>query len=489
MPYSFDLLDEEQAKGQSQGNGQGDPSQAAPAMTGGGQTFSGGSGAASTDTSAKPSTQFNNTPGTANQGSGFVNLDKYLTANQGNNFGDQFTGKVQGDVDQAKSTLQNSTTDFTNASNQGTTSWNTIGDQVKGIVDNAGDNTTAADATTVQNDANATYNGPQDFTGSAYGGQALGSAQKASQETGALQNEGGRFALLDQFYGRPNYSTGEKSLDGVLAQQGQGVAARQAALGTQGQVLQGNVNQSAQNLDNLATANNATTQDAASQTKNYLGTAQTNFDTDLNNRFAGYNTANAAYNTGVQNGISTDNLSDEDLALFGLQSGQNLYNTDLSSYVNETPAQANLGQFASDQDYAKSAALAQLAGEDPTDLTAANRGEAGTASTMGRDTIDTSRLSNDISTEAQNYAAEMGPAQAALDQNLAAQKLFQQQLADPSITNQDSKNQIAENLRNAQAIYNQQKSAIDNINAAYNSSRKVGGATSAAPPKLGGPIR
>lgn len=403
MPYSFDLLDEQMAK--NKGQGQDQPDDAAPQMTGGGQTFSGSGGSGS----ATPSPQPSNTPqGTATQGSGFVNLDKYVKANQGNNFGDQFTGKVQSDVNQAKDTLQKSSQDFTNASNHGTTNWGDVGDTATGIVNNAGDNTTADDASKIQGWENAQYQGPQSFTGSAYGTAAQGAAQKATQETGALQNEGGRFALLDQFYGRPNYSTGEKSLDNLLAQQGTGVAARQAALGNQGQQLQGNINQSTQGLDNLATANQAASQETAQKTKDLVSGALTGFDTDLDNRFKAYNDANTTYNQGLQSDISDDQLNPDTLAAYGLKSGDSLYNVNLGNYLNPTTTQANLNQFASDQDYAKYLALNQIAGDDPTELLASDRSLAGTGAGMGRDTVNTDQLQKDIASAQSAYTTQNG---------------------------------------------------------------------------------
>lgn len=383
MPFSFDLLDQEQQKKKDQTE---DGAQGAPAMTGGGDSF-GGSSSAPQPGAPK---------GTSQQGSGFVNLDKYMTANQGNNFGGQFTGKVQGDVNQAKQTLDSSATGFTDASNKGTTRWNDVGDTVKGIVDNAGDKTSPDDVSKFQGYAGSKYQGPDNFSGSAYGTKAQGALQKGSQEAGALQSEGGRFALLDQFYGRPKYTTGEKSLDNLLVQNTPGVAARSAGIDNQAKQLTASSGQTTQNLDNLATANRAATQDASKQTQDYLGNAKTGFQTDLDKRFSDYNAGNTAYNQARQGDISDDSLDADTLGLYGLSEGQNLYNVNLGNYLNTTPTQADEGQFASDQDYAKSLALSQLAGEDPSYLTAENRAHAGSGAGMGRDTVDTARLNKDI---------------------------------------------------------------------------------------------
>lgn len=387
MPFAFDLLDEQQKKAQQQQQGEG-----APAMTGGGASF--GSGQAQSSGPAEK--------GTNRQGSGFVGLDQYMNANKGNKFGNQFTGKVQGSLDSAKQSLDQGAQGFTNASNQGSTKWNDVQGQVKGIVDNAGDGTTKDDAAKIQGYQTAKYQGPESFLGTSFGTQAQGSVQKASQQANALQSEGGRFALLDQYFGRPKYNMGEKSLDNLLAQNTPGVAARAQNIGAQAKQLSANAQNQNQQLDNLATANKQATADAAQQTVNYLNQAKTDFDTGLNSRYNDYKTSTQAYNDARRNDLSDDALDADTMSLLGLKEGDSLYNTNLSSYLKDSPM-ASLGQFASDQDYAKYMALSQLAGEDPTLLKADNRAKAGTAVGMGRATVDKNRLQSDIQASQTGY--------------------------------------------------------------------------------------
>ena len=386
-PFSFDLLDEEKQKAQVQDQGAG-----APAMTGGGLSFGAGS----------PQAQPQQEKGTQKQGSGFVGLDQYMNANKGNKFGNQFTGKVQGSVDTAKQTLNQSADAFSNASNQGATKWNDVQGQVKGIVDNAGDATTKEDAAKVQGFANAKYQGPENFLGTAYGTQAQGSVQKASQQAKALQSEGGRFALLDQYFGRPQYNMGQKSLDNLLVQSAPGVAARAQNIGTQAKQVSATAGQKNQELDNLAAANRQATLDASKQTKDYLGQAKTGFETDLNKRYSDYTAANDAYNSALRNDVSDDALGADTLGLYGLNEGQDLYNVNLGNYIQDNP-QDSKGQFASDADYARYLALSQLAGDDPTTLLADDRANAGTAVGMGRATVDKNRLQSDIQASRTGY--------------------------------------------------------------------------------------
>ena len=389
-PYSFDLLDQEQKKKQQEGQ---DDGMGAPAMTGGGSTFGSGQ-----PTQSQPGSE----KGTNQQGSGFVGLDKYMTANKGSGFGNQFTGKVQGTVEAGKNALNQGAEGFTQASNQGTTRWNDVGDTVKGIVDNAGDNTAQDQVSQYQGYANAKYQGPQNFLGSAYGTQAQSAVNKASQEANAFQTEGGRFALLDQYYGRPKYNSGEKALDNLLVQNTPGVQARAQSIGNQSKQLAASGVQKTQDLDNLATSNAAATQDTAKQTRDYLGNAVTGFQSDLQKRYQDYTAGNDAYNQARRSDLSDDALDEETLNLLGLSEGSNLYDLNLSNYLQENP-QGTVGEFASDQDYARYLALQQLAGEDPTLLSSEDRANAGKATGKGRLSADKDRIVSDAAARKSTY--------------------------------------------------------------------------------------
>lgn len=449
MPYSWDLLDEQQAKKNQ------DPNQPAPQMTGGGTSFS---DAAASGTPSKPGQN-----PSASQGSGFVNLDKYMNANQGGGFGDQFTGKIQGDVDTAKQAQDKGAADFTDASNKGATKWGDVSDAATGLVQNAGDKTTADDAAKIKGWSGATYQGPTGFQDTAAGTQAQGATQKAAQEGQALQKEGGRFALLDQFYGRPQYTQGQKSLDNLLIQNAPGVAAKSNSISNQSQQLQGGLNQKTQDLNNLASANSAATQETAQKTKDLVSGSLKDFSTGLEGRYADYNKANADYNTGLEGDIGSGNITPEELSKLGLNSGDSMYNLNLRDYVNTTPAQANLSQFANDQDYAKYLALNQLAGEDPTELTAANRSQAGTAANLGRDTIDSARLATDRGAVKGQYDSEIAGPQ----QQLATIKA---QIDQYNKAGLPYSHQIDSQLSDAQV-------AVDAINGKYGINNTIAGRT------------
>lgn len=479
MPFAYDLLDQELQKKKDDAQGGGGPEGAAPAMTGGGQSF------------GDDSSQFNQPSqqkGTNNQGSGFVGLDKYMAANKGSNFGTQVTGKVQGSVDQAKQGLAQGAQDFTNASNQGGVKWNDVQNDVKGVIDNAGDQTSKADADKIKNYASSTYQGPETFYGSAYGSKALGDAQKASQQANALQSEGGRFALLDQFYGRPNYSMGEKSLDNLLVQNQPGTAARAQSIGGQAKGLTSDVNHKAQDLDNLAAVNRQSAADTAKQTQDYLNNSIQGFEGDLDKRYQDYQTGNNDYNQARVSDLGDDALDADTMGLYGLNEGTSLYDTDLSNYLQQSQ-NASKGQFASDSDYAKYLALSQLAGSDPSYLMPDDRSGAGSGATMGKVSVDKDRLSQDLASRKSTYDSSAQPIQQSISQTqsqlAAAQDAFNRHYASlpvaDSVTGdsgQKMENTTTRQLRSVvqqlQGQLNDYQSQFNTLNGYMHPDRKVG---------------
>jgi hypothetical protein len=371
MPYVYDpLLQDKDQQG---------PLGTPPPMTGGGTTFAGGSGGL---TSKDPNQQ----KGANRQGSGFVGLDQYLNANKGSQFGNQVTGNVANSVNSAKQGLTQGAQDFTSASNQGTTRWNDVGDEFKGIVDTAGKDTTDDQKARAKQLEATSYAGPQSFFGTDTAGKVAGGIQKAGQEAKALQSEGGRFALLDQYFGRPNYSTGQKTLDNAIVQGTKGVAAKSNALSNRANQLTEEANQTGRGLENLVAANKQASADTGQKARDYATTSLTNFQDDLNKRYQDFNTGNEAYNQQIQ--AAAQNLNpqaaerDQNLdiyGLLGLKPDQNLYGLhDFSPYLSAA-TQPTLSQFSSPEEAARYQALGDIAGGDfklPI-----NPAEAGTAGT------------------------------------------------------------------------------------------------------------
>jgi hypothetical protein len=370
MPFVFDPNLEDKDQDTAQGAG---GQAAAPAMTGGGETFSGsGADGPAQPQSAMPQSQ----KGTSKAGSGFVNLDSYLKANQGNQFGQQFVGKVKGDVTQAQQGLGDVKNTFNTAVTQAGKPALEL-TQAQQMLDNAGKPDAQLDPNAFQSAYNQQYTSP----GAAQAAQAgANSIQTAAQRAKATGTEGGRFALLDQYFGRPQYGFGEKSLDNLLVQrdnrvgsQLQGERSRAQNLGQEAKAF----GVDAINQDAQARAGVDTNRDAV---RNAWQTANSGFESDLGNRVNQWNTDRDALYGRINEDLSDDALSDESLSSLGLGEGQELGNLSLNDPKYFTKAgDTDRTRLASDQDYARYQALQDLAGEGGHYLDASTRGQAGTA--------------------------------------------------------------------------------------------------------------
>ncbi len=146
----------------------------------------------------------------------FQNLNSYLDANAGNQFGETFAGKVGEDVAKGAQAQAESGNQFQQLANSGAVAKNTS------LVDSA-----VTDPTKFVQDANnvsqfkaqkdAQYKGPNSYAdaGDLYQ-KASGATTKGLDVAEKAQTEGGRFALLDNYFGRSDYNQGQKSLDNLL---------------------------------------------------------------------------------------------------------------------------------------------------------------------------------------------------------------------------------------------------------------------------------
>lgn len=201
----------------------------------------------------------------------FQNLNSYIDANQGNGFGSQFSGDVNKDVNAASTAQSQAADQFKSASDQATVKAdpNVISTALNDPYSYVQD---PNNVTAFQNQLNANYTGPSTLqdSGSAYQ-QAAGATQKAQDTAQNAQTEQGRFALLDQYFGQPNYSQGQKSLDNLLVQNDptaqQGI--QQAAQNAQGQEQAFQKEQT--DLSNYAAQNRGTTEATSNAARAALG--------------------------------------------------------------------------------------------------------------------------------------------------------------------------------------------------------------------------
>lgn len=195
MPYYDDFQDEDELNNPS-----------GPQLAGASQVVGGGQAQASNTAVPKGPTSSDR----------FQNLNSYLDANKGNEFGENFASKVQGDVSKGAQAQTEASGQFQNLANAGAIGQNTslvdeaVTDPTKFI-----QNQSKVDQFKQQRDAQ--YQGPNSFAdaGDLYQ-KTAGATTKALDVAEKGQTEGGRFALLDSYFGRPEYSQGQKSLDNLL---------------------------------------------------------------------------------------------------------------------------------------------------------------------------------------------------------------------------------------------------------------------------------
>lgn len=223
-------------------------------------------------------------PARKKTGSGFTNLNRIMTANQGNRLGQAVGGGVAQQAGQAKEALGQAKTGFEQQSQAGRLDTDANKQRVQQGLQ-------AADTGNVDQGLTADfakfregrYGGPQQLQNE---NQVINRAQQAQNLGGLASSSGGRQALLQRFVGGNSggYSQGKQRLDSLLLGQGGQQDLRNARRSTQ------NLNQEA-----LRAA------DAARQQSQYLtGQAQA-FGQDVNTQLGGKETG---YNKEVEDSLT-----------------------------------------------------------------------------------------------------------------------------------------------------------------------------------------
>jgi hypothetical protein len=319
-------------------------------------------------------------------GSRFTNLDSYLNNNDAKGFGQQFGQKIESGIDQAKANMDQAAGQVRSQIGAYSTPSEA---QITGTIEKANKGAiTDDDAKAYQGWANQKYEGPQGLADNQQAqGLYWGQADKAKTEANLAGKESGRFALLDQYFGRPSYNQGQKSLDNLLIQNGGGFN-NQAQLQDKAASLVGYGNTQANQIRNEAQAKAGQIDQSRKTARSALGLqddgsikggALGGFQDDLNARVKNYDERAAeAYQNSLAD-VSDDALEAVTAGGLGISDGTDLYDLDLAKYISQgSPAER--GKIANESDYAKYQALSKLAGMDPTLLDPKNAGMAATQS-------------------------------------------------------------------------------------------------------------
>lgn len=309
---------------------------------------------------------------TPNTGSGFQNLDTYLNTNNAGEFANKLAGNVQSRVDEAKQNFGDASKSFS----QKVESSNSIptSDQVNSAIANP----TGADKAQFQKWESQNYEGPNSLAQNPNDySQFWSGTEKANAQANALGSEGGRFALLDTYFGRPNYNFGQKSLDNLLVQGGN-IGDR--TKGIQDQAVQlknigadqsktlanlasnkvGEVNKSRQSVRNAIGLgeDNSVVTDRNAQGYGAIGQAQN----QASDALAAQNADRASQLAKLRSDFGSGQFSQEELDKLGLSAGQNTYGVDFNHYLNASDAPLTLDQSMTPEQRAKIQALSSLAG-------------------------------------------------------------------------------------------------------------------------------
>lgn len=355
------------------------------------------------------------TSGGAKTGTGFVNLQKVINANQNNQLGSTVGGGITSEANNVKSGLQNSVDTFNTGVNQNeigsqndVTSRNNILNKVsnysspdvntigQGPNASAGNsNTGSSVAPTATNPIlsaddianfnkykNAQYQGPTALNNY----DTLAAQAQNVQDIGSNVNKGasGLQTLLQNYVAKPGYTSGQRSLDAAILGQTGGQDLRNARNATIG--LTGNVNTQQSAAQALAAQKAQEATGFATDTQAALGTnvngnasgAIGSFANDLNARTSSANAQNTQQYNDFMSRLSSGALNVDDAQyliplLGGDVSGQNVNNLNTfglkpsdfaTAFQNNGAGQNSVSNIANKTDLAKAQALSQLAGQN-----------------------------------------------------------------------------------------------------------------------------
>lgn len=160
-----------------------------------------------TPSNSAPSQTAKKTPGN------FANLTEYLRVNKPLQFGEQVAGKIGGEIDEGSKAVSDAETEF-----KSRVDGNTVRD-TQGLTEQISANPMGVDVGAFKQLRDASYGGPKTLADTQdLSSRVLGATGTATGKAAASGTESGRFALLDSYFGKPQYSRGQKTLDNLLIQ-------------------------------------------------------------------------------------------------------------------------------------------------------------------------------------------------------------------------------------------------------------------------------
>lgn len=226
----------------------------------GGPTIGGSSAPA-----AQAKTPPQQTPGKKTPGN-FANLSEYLRVNAPQQFGQQVAGKIGDEISQGEQTIGDADKQFKERVDS-----NTVRD-TQGLTQQLSTNPQGINADAFAKVRDASYNGPKSLADTQdLSSRVQGAVGTATGKAAASGTESGRFALLDSYFGKPQYSQGQKSLDNLLIQNDPNSQQAFGEIQNRATALQGQAKNLGGNLQQYGGMGAATTADTRSGARSALG--------------------------------------------------------------------------------------------------------------------------------------------------------------------------------------------------------------------------
>lgn len=304
-----------------------------------------------------------NQPNNPNQqkGSGYTNIQKVISANQGNQLGSTIGNNLQQVGSSAQNNLKNAQNQFNQQTSQNQFNTDANNQLVQNVLNDPTQAVGNNQGSQFSNLISGQYQGPQGLQNAQ---QLQGQAASAAQMGQALGSAGGRIGLLQQLVGnKGQYTAGQANLDNLLLGQSQDPslqAAKRQALTLQGQTNNAIQGASAQGQQNVNAAKQFG-QGVRDQFGNVVTSANDALQKQATEAQQGRDTQ---YQKSLAD-LKSGNISQQEADQLGLTQGENVYNllNDPSKFLSESSLKANSGNIASSQDYAKMQALQKLGGQ------------------------------------------------------------------------------------------------------------------------------
>lgn len=328
------------------------------------------------------------------------------------------------------------------------------------------------------NQRDASYKGPNTFQDAQSSYQdAYGATKRAGDVAKSAQTEGGRFGLLNDYFGKPEYSQGQKSLDNFLVTSDPNAQAQleQARQGANQATV--NLQNQTGDLNNYAIQKAAGTAEARNKTRAALGiddagnmVAGTGALGDFQKHQADEVTAAkgklSGDNAAVLAGLKSGDISGLDPALrsqLGLDNFDGDINgLDLGSYFSAgNDGNINTSTVASAQDQSRIAALSKLAGVQNNFI---NPDQAGQFANAPEFSYNRGALDRAVADKASSWSKQLSQAgdimsRATQEYNAAKQKHDQIDLSESD-------------WRDAQHRYDRNKQIYDQLRGQHQQSIK-----------------